>query len=65
MTAAVRSKRYRYRKKRGERLVDIRLIWEEIDKLAARGYAVEPGVSLAAVVEASLSDLLGGGRNPP
>ena len=65
MTDAVRSKRYRYRKKRGERLVDIRLTQREIEKLAARGYAVEPGVSLAAVVEAFLSDLLGGGRNPP
>ena len=43
MTAAVRSKRYRNRKKRGERLVDIRLTEEEIDKLAARGYVVEPG----------------------
>ena len=65
MTDAIRSKRYRSRKKRGEHLVDIRLTWEEIDKLAARGYAVEPGVSLAAVVEAFLSDLLGGGRNLP
>jgi hypothetical protein len=40
MTAAVRSKRYRNRKKRGERLVDIRLTQEEIEKLAARGYAI-------------------------
>ena len=36
-TDAVRSKRYRYRRKRGERLVDIRLTQQEIDKLAARG----------------------------
>ena len=58
MTAAVRSKRYRNRKKRGERLVDIRLTQEEIEKLAARGYVVEPGFPLAAVVEAFVSDLL-------
>ncbi len=65
MTAVLRSKRYRYRKKRGERLVDIRLTQEEIEKLAARGYVVEPGVPLAAVVEAFVSDLLARGRNPP
>ena len=57
-TGAVRVRRYRYRKKRGERLVDIRLTQEEIEKLAARGYVVEPGFSLAAVVEAFVSDLL-------
>jgi hypothetical protein len=47
-TAAQRSKRYRDRKRRGYRLVGgLRLTEVEIEKLAARGYAVEPGVSLA------------------
>ena len=60
------SERYRNRKKRGERLVDIRLTQEEIEKLAARGYVVEPGFPLAAVIEAFVSDLLAcRGRNPP
>ena len=59
-------KRCRDRKKRGERLVNIRLTQGEIEKLAARGYVVEPGFPLAAVVEAFVSDLLAaGGRNPP
>ncbi len=62
MTDGVRSKRYRDRKKRGERLVSIRLTQEEIEKLAARGYVVEPGLSLAAVVEAFVSDSLVEGR---
>ena len=57
-TGAVRVRRCRDRKKRGERLVNIRLTQKEIEKLAARGYVVEPGVSLAAVVEAFLFDLL-------
>jgi hypothetical protein len=43
-TDALRSKRYRSRKKRGERLVSIRLTQREIE--TARGYVVEPGVSL-------------------
>ena len=60
-TAAERSKRYRDRKKRGHRLVSgLRLTTIEIEKLAARGYSVEPGVSLAAVVEAFVSDSLAG-----
>jgi len=51
--------RYRDPKKRGYRLVPgVRLTEIEIEKLAARGYAVEPGVSLAAVVEAFVSDSL-------
>jgi hypothetical protein len=61
MTDAVRSKRYRGRKKRGERLVSIRVTQGEIEKLAARGYVTEPGVSLAAVVEAFVSDSLADG----
>ena len=61
MTDAVRSKRYRNRKQRGERLVDIRLTQREIDELAAYGYVVEPGVPLAAVVEAFVSDSLASG----
>jgi hypothetical protein len=60
-TAAQRSKRYRDRKRRGYRLVGgLRLTEVEIEKLAARGYAVERGVSLAAVVEAFVSDSLAG-----
>jgi hypothetical protein len=65
MTDTDRSKRNRNRKKRCERLVSIRLTQREIEMLAARGYAVEPRVSLAAVVEAFVSDSLTGGRNPP
>ncbi len=60
-TTAQRSKRYRDRKKRGYHLLrGVRLSEIEIEKLAARGYAVEPGVSLAAVVEAFVSDSLAG-----
>ncbi len=60
-TAAQRSKRYRDRRKRGFCLVrGVRLTEIEIEKLAARGYAVEPGVSLAAVVKAFVSDSLAG-----
>ncbi len=58
-TTAQRSKRYRDRKKRGYRLVrGARLTKREIEELAARGYAVEPGFSLTAVVEAFVSDSL-------
>ncbi len=58
-TSAQRSKRYRDRKKRGYRLVNgLRLSEIEIENLAARGYAAEPGFSLTAVVEAFVSDVL-------
>ncbi len=58
-TTAQRSKRYRDRKKRGYRLVNgLRLTAIDIEKLAARGYEVEPGLSLTAVVEAFVSDSL-------
>jgi hypothetical protein len=58
MSDAGRSRRYHSRKKRGERLVSIRLAQEEIEKLAARGYVVEPGLPLGAVVETFISDTL-------
>jgi len=60
-TTAQRSKRYRDRKKRGYRLArGVRLTEIEIEKLAARGYAAEPGFPLSAVVEAFVSDTLAG-----
>jgi hypothetical protein len=58
MSDAVRSRRYRSRKKRGERLVSIRLAQEEIERLAAHGYTVQPGLPLGAVVETFISDTL-------
>jgi hypothetical protein len=60
-TGTARVRRYRNRKKRGEHLVNIRLTQEEIEKLAARGYVTELGVSLASVVEAFIADTLAGG----
>jgi hypothetical protein len=63
-TGAARVRRYRNRKERGERLVSIRLTQNEIEKLATRGYAVEPSVSLAAVVEAFISDSLWAANGP-
>jgi hypothetical protein len=63
-TSAARARRYRDRKKRGERLVSIRVTQGEIDELATRGYVVEPSVSLAAVVEAFISDSLWAAGGP-
>ena len=58
-TASQRSKRYCDRKKRGYRLVrGVRLTEIEIEKLAARGYVVESGFPLSAVVEAFVSETL-------
>jgi len=58
-TTTQRSKRYRDRKKRGYRLArGVRLTEIEIEKLAARGYAVDSGFQLSAVVEAFESDTL-------
>jgi hypothetical protein len=63
-TGAARVRRYRNRKERVERLASIRVTQGEIEKLATRGYAVEPGVSLAAVVEMFVSDSLGATEGP-
>jgi hypothetical protein len=38
--------------------VSIRVTQEEIEKLAACGYVVEPGLPLGAVVETFISDTL-------
>jgi hypothetical protein len=62
MTAAVRSKRYRNRKKRGERLVDIRLTQEEIEKLAARGYAIGDRASSWPAARALVGQFVGRSR---
>jgi len=60
-TTTQRLKRYHDRKKRGYRLArGVRLAEIEIEKLAARGYAVESKFPLAAVVEAFVSDSLAG-----
>ena len=49
----------RDRKRRGYRLRALRGLTEiEIEKLAARGYAMEPGFALSAVLEAFVSDSL-------
>ena len=64
-TTAQRSKRYRARKRQGYRLVHcVRLTETDIEKLAARGYAVEPGFPLSAVVEAFVSDSLAAAEIP-
>jgi hypothetical protein len=55
-----RVKRHRQRRKRGERMVTIRLTQTEITRLAGIGYGAEPGKpeTLATMVEAFLSDSL-------
>lgn len=59
--SAPRIRQWRDRKKRGEHLVTIRITDAEIERLKVRGYAVETGFALAAVVEAFVSDSLASG----
>ena len=58
--SAPRTRRWPDRRKRGERLVTIRLTETEIAKLAGIGYGAEPGKpeTLVTMVEAFLSDAL-------
>jgi hypothetical protein len=55
----IRMRRSRERKKRGQRLVTIRITDAEINEIKARGYLPDEGdVPLGAAVEAFVSDTL-------
>jgi hypothetical protein len=54
--STTRVKRHRARKRQGDELVTIRITAKDKERLAQRGYEIGPGVSLADMVEAYLSD---------